>query len=181
MTQSGHWNMARFQLLFWLTFVISNASGQPVTDAADQVEACRSELAKRQSSNVVDGQLTAQWSVAWTISYSESRLTFVSIRHSIPEQSPDYSQLTHDWAILCTVDESGRVVSLVSPEKSDLVQFVENGESVEDREYELIAEKLNAGTSVYRYDTYYRIDGDGVAQLGEARQSAVDPSDFGVE
>ena len=173
--------MTRVHLFLCLTFVFSSTSGKPVTDAADQVEACRSELEQSQSSHIVDGRLTAQWSAAWTISYSESPLTFVSIRHSIPEERPDNSKLAHDWAILCTVDESGRVVSLVSPEKSDLVQFVENGELIEDREYELIAEKLSAGTSVYRYDTYYQLDGDAVVQHGETRKSSVDPSDFGVE
>ena len=58
-------------------------------------------------------------------------------------------------------------MSLVSPGKKDLVQFVANGESIEDREYEIIVEKLKAGTPVYRYDTYYRINGDDIARLGE--------------
>ena len=174
--------MKRIQLvILWLIAAFSNAAASPANGTSSQVEACLSQLLQSESSYIVNGSLSDQWSAAWTIWYSDSRITFVSIRHSLPEDVPESGHPSHDWAILCTVDESGSVISLESPEKNDLVKFIEDDESLEDREYELLVERLSTGKSVYRYDTYFRLNGDSVVQLGETRQSAVDPSDFGIK
>jgi hypothetical protein len=70
---------------------------------------------------------------------------------------------------------------LTSPEKNDLVQYVEHSEFVEDREYEQIAENLRAGKAVYRIDTFYRIAGANITRFEETEKSQVNPSDFGVD
>lgn len=152
--------MERLQLLLVSIIVAASVSGQPTQGAVEQIRACLRELAENNSSHIADEQLAKPWSVAWTVHYSESRLTIISIRESVPADKPDFDRLSHDWAILCTVDAGGNVVSLISPEDNGLVQYVENGELVDDRSYDQIVENLRAGKAIHRFDAYYRIAGE---------------------
>ena len=172
--------MTRFRLFISLVIATASASAAASPDGVEQIRACLKALVENKSSHVVEGRLVEPWSAAWTIRYSESDLTFVSIRHTLEVvEHPEPDRLTHDWAILCTVDRANEVVSLVSPESDDLVQFLD-GEKIEDRAYEQIAESLRAKKAVYRIDAQYQIAANDIMQFGGTEKSRVNPSDFGV-
>lgn len=102
----------------------------------------------------------------------------------MPTDEPNPNILNHDWAILCTVNEDGEVLNLASPEtvegREDLIEYAVN-EPAEDEAYERIADYLRSGKAVYSFETYFRITGANISQVGEIEKTRVDPSDFGVK
>ena len=181
MTQSRRSIMTRLPFILWLILAASCTSGQPHRGTVEHIMVCLNELARHNSSNVIAGQLAKPWSVAWVIDYTEPHITFISIRHSMPDDIRDSGYITHDWAILCTVDVEGRVISLDSPEKDSLVQLVKDDGLAEDRAFGQLVENLHLGKTIYRTDSYYRISGTDIIQYGETKKTQVIASDFGVD
>lgn len=174
--------MMRIRVFLCAILLVACDSEQQPIDTIDQVRACIDELAKHTSQNTEEGHLTALWTFARTRHFTESDLTLVVFKESLPSGPPDFDKIDDRIGILCSVNRQMRVVGLKSPEveggRELIKEYVADGEAAEDKAFNQIAESLRSGTDVYAFDSFYRINRASIAMIGETTKTKISPSDF---
>ena len=172
-------------VIWALVLLVSCASSPDFDDIERSIGHCVDELAANESINTEGGRLIEAWPIAHVLRYSEGQVLHIFFKHSSPSGLLTEDTIDDRIGIICALDGTRTVISLISPERRNnrlvVQEYVLDNQMIQDAAYEMIADALGNKRAVYRFESYYSLDGRRVEPIGTASKVRVLPQEFGME
>lgn len=141
------------------------------------ISACIDSLKENGSSNIIDGQISNEFSAARVRIFSATDLILLSFGKADTDQSDSIrlDTIEHRSGVYCLVDGHGNVVGLVSPEiedgRAELIEFVSGFDPIEEKAIQEIDKVIRAGKTVIVRQSRFLITEHGIEKLGESEET----------